>query len=534
MRHPQRTSICTICRFMLGWSVAFSGFVRPWTTATLTADETGVATAGNREQVLGTLVDFGAMPLGPYQKGHLDFFRWPEEVRRRGEALSRVAIEADEPGGKPVLRVRLLGPIPFEQGPFPLLRLAPFLPPEADVVRVRLKVHSGRIVTFVGGPTAYYANSDAFTRTEQVSAGEAPEWTTIHFSFNHPLRRNYRRAGLSTDATRIYYNRWAQEPLGIYLAAGTHGDFSIASVEAVARGEGRPFATFAAADVRTLGSIADFEDGRTDDVFTAYMSDGETEWFESSWRRDRPLRFTPAERSIVDGPEPGTKAVSCVGPSAEEVHCTGLRTTGEPGANALRITLRHDAPQYRNTVVGLGRAEAIDFLVFTTSTKQTPPWSAFVAGAELRRCGGPGFDYQFSYRAIRDRQDVGFAIYQARRYVRPQEWTTLVLPTADFVCVYGGGVYRTRYLENAPLAAQDVAAVAWLNPWCRAGDGRSDVALAIDAIEFVRIPGTPAEHLSFWQLDGSTHERLVEGTDRGNRQMLMLLPGDSWTEIEAR
>jgi len=478
-----------------------------------------------KETVLGVAIDFTGDAVGPYGRGFLDFWRWSPEVRKKAESLSKVEVVADADSGKKVLRVRATGPLPFAQGAIPLLRFAPFYPPQADALRLRLKVVSGEVRAFVGGPTAYYANSDVFTRTVRVRADAPAKWTTVDISLNHPLLRNYRRSGFSTDAARISYNRWAQEPNGLYLATGTAGEFLLEGIEVVARGEGKPFPTFKPDEVRPVKTIADFEDGRIGDAFNLYMAEAEVEWFEQSWKREKPLRFTPATFQVADEPGRG-KSLVCVGPIAEEVHCAGVRTAGSSDANALRVTLLQDAPEYRNTVVGMGRAEAIDFLVFVAPPGRPFPWESFAPSPELRKHKGPGFDYQLSYRLLRDRRDVDFAIYQTRRYLRPREWSTLVLPAADFVCVYGSGSLRDRYLADGPMTCGEVIAVAWLNPWCRIGNGRSSITLRFDELAFVNVPGDPARHRSFWQVGDPTGIRWIDSQVQRGRTRHMLLPGD--------
>jgi hypothetical protein len=478
------------------------------------------------EKVLGTVLDFAAESPGPYQSGHLDFWRWPAEQRQRAASLSRLEIVADPNSGRKLLRVQVLDQAVFTSGSIPVLLLAPFLPPEADALRMHVRVVSGQLRSYVGGPTAYYANSDVFTATKQLAASGQPQSGVLEFNLYHPLWRNYRRSGFSTDAERNYYNRWAQESVQMHLAPGTSGEFLIEKIEAVSFGKSRPFPQFAPTDVRMVKKIADFEDGRRDGVFNVYMADAEVEWFEESWKRTKPLRFTPAAISVADDADRKAKTLVSTGPVAEEVHCTGIRTIGAPAANALRLTLMHDAPGYRNTVVGLGPAEVVDFLVFVAPPGKPFPWKEFEPSAELRSHPGPGFDYQLSYRLIRERKDVDFAIYQTRRYLRAKEWTTLVLPTADFVCVYGSGAYRDRYLRNEPLTCGEVMAVAWLNPWCRNGQRQSAVTTRIDELAFVQVPGRPEGLRSFWQIDNQTSVRWIDGTSPRGRIRHMLLPGD--------
>lgn len=482
--------------------------------------------ATSPETVLGTVIDFVDAEPGPYQKGFLDNWRWPPAFREQAQSGSRTKIVADAGSGKHGLRVRVTNPKIFEQGALTLLRLAPFYPPEADALRLHVKVVSGKVRVFAGGPTAYYANSDVYTRVAELAASTEPQTATIDLSLNHPLRRNFRRPGFSTDATRNYYNRWAQEPVAVFLDAGTAGEFILERIELVATGEGRPFPTFTEADVKIVETISDFEAGKWLPVFNLYMADGETEWFEQSWLREKPLRFTPAVLTYPDDAERGGKVLAATGPSAEEVQCVGIHTQGGvAGADAVQFFIRHDAPDYRNTVVGLGRAEAIDVLLFVMQAKPALKWHRFTAPGEMRSGRTGGFDYQLSYRAIRDQKDVDLAIYQSRRYVRPQEWTKLTVPLADFVCVYGSGKLRDRFLGNEPVRSQEIDAVAWLNPWCRIG--RGPVTLRIDDPSFVQLSGA-TELRSFWQLPGDAKVEWRESPGPYGGSKIMLLPGDAW------
>lgn len=486
------------------------------------ADPQGTAASGTP---LGNVVDFREAALGPYGRGFLENWRWSNENIDRGKATTRVEVVAI--GDRHALRVRIDDGAIFDQGAITLLRLAPYYPPEADAVRMHVKVLSGKVRMFVGGPTAYYANSDVYTRSNEQQAAQPPEWTTIDFELNHPLRRNFRRAGLSTEAQRIYYNRWAQEPVGVFLDAGSQGEFLIERIEIVARGQGRPFPKFAEQDVQLVKSIADFEETPAAPTFTLYMADREVEWFEESWRRAKPLRFSPTMLTVGYNDARRGHVLQAVGPSAEEVHCAGIHTTGAE-ANAIRLAVHHDAPGYRNTLVGAGPAEAFDVLVFVANANQPRGWQTWAASPELRRQTGPGFDYQLSYSVIRDRQDADFAIYQTRRYLKPCEWITLVLPAADFVCVYGSGAYRDHFQQNRPLECSDVTAVAWLNPWCRAGRSERAPTVGIDDVAFVRVPGEPAKLRSFWQVNSNeTIEWRSVPAPRG-AERVMLLPGDRW------
>lgn len=489
---------------------------------TLAADGSAV----DRGRVIGVLENFAKLPSGPFQKGFLDSWRWTDEVRARARDSSRLEI-VDAPEGKDkLLRVRIDDEKVLAGEALSLLRLAPFYPPEADAVRIRIRVTSGQAVIYVGGPTAYYGNSDVFTEPQTIRAGDQPEWVDVVCNFNHPTWRNYRRSGFSTDAPRNYYSRWAQEPIGVFVAAGTHGEFFIDRIEAVALGEGKPFAAFAPDQIRKTKSIADFETDQLDRTFSLYMADGEAEWFEQSWKREKPLRFTPQQLSIVDGGTNGRRSLACTGSTAEEVHCLGIRTGGDADANAIAVSLSVAAPDQSNTLIGAGPIVPIDFLVLVAPAARPFPWQRFAPSEALRAFKGPGFDYQFSYRTIQSYTDVDFAVYQTRRYLKPSEWTTLVLPAADFTCIYGHGLYRRRLLDHEPLTCDDVIAVAWLNPWCRVGKRDAQVTTQIDELSFVRVPGSPAEQRSFWQVPDVKKLQHRDSTSPRGRIRHIALPAD--------
>jgi len=449
---------------------------------------------------LGTVEDFDSTPPGPFQKGFLESWRWTQEQQRRAPEWSRLEIIPSVEGKGKMLRIQIHDSQALTDPSIPVLRLAPFYPPEADALRIRLKVVSGQASIYIGGPTAYYGNSDVFTEPQTIRAQTQPQWVDVICNFNQRTWRNYRRSGFSTDSPRNYYNRWAQEPVGVFLAADSKGEFLIDRIDLVSLGEGKPFPVFKPGQIRPIQSISDFEDGKHGQAFNLYMSASEAEWFQESWTRSKPLRFEPAKLVVIEAGLDGKKSLESRGRSAEEVQCIGVRTQGSAQANAIAVTVSVDAPDQRNVLVGTGLVVPLDFLVFVAPTGRSFPWQRFAPSEELRSSGGPGFDYQFTHSVITSYSDVDFAIYQTRRYVKPGEWSKLVLPTADFTCVYGHGSMRPRFLEHQPLLASEAIAIAWLHPWCRQGRRDSVVTTRVDELTFVEVPGPPSEHRSFWQV----------------------------------
>ncbi|MEZ5434327.1 MAG: hypothetical protein R3F31_24830 [Verrucomicrobiales bacterium] len=76
----------------------------------------------------------------------------------------------------------------------------------------------------------------------------------MEFSLNHPLWRNFRRAGFSTEAPRNYYTRWSQEPTALYVAGGSSGECLLDQAELIAHGEGRAFPHFEPDQVKRRAS----------------------------------------------------------------------------------------------------------------------------------------------------------------------------------------------------------------------------------------------------------------------------------------
>lgn len=474
---------------------------------------------------LGMVENFDSAAIGPFQKGFIDIHRWSEDFRQRARAWSSVEV-VPEGGGK-ALRVKVSDSQAFTSGAGSILRLAPYFPPEADALRLRLKVISGTISIYCGGPTAYYGNSDVFTEPQTVRAMTKPEWVEVTLHFNHPTWRNFRRSGFSTDAPRNYYNRWAQEHVGVFLAPDSLGECLIDDIEVVSLGEGKPFPTFAPGQVEFVKSIADFEDGKIDRAFTLYMAAAESEWFEESWIRSKPLRFEPMQLSASGTGLGGKKVLLSQGRTAEEVHCAGVHTSGAAGANAFSLNIRVEAPEQRNTLVGAGEIVPLDFLVFVAPAGKTFDWKSVGPSEALRARGGRGFDFNLTHRSIATRTDLDFAIYQTRRYLKPGRWSQQVLPMADFTCIYGQGSMRDRFMRHEPLHSHEVIAIAWLNPWCRNGRRDATVTTSIDELSFVKVPGSASDHRSFWQVPDTSQTHSRENDSSGVKTRHFWLPGDS-------
>jgi hypothetical protein len=426
----------------------------------------------------------------------------------------------------------------------------PYLPPEADAVRMKVRVASGRAILMVGGPVSQMGNSDVHCDPQLVAADGTGEWQTVEFSLNRRLVRNYRRPNFTKDLPVVYYTRWAQEPFFLSLLKlpealrpAEETVLYIDQVELVARGEGRPFPAYAPSDVETVATVIDFaapdDLARVVSIAHGYSIDKP---FEFGYRRvpdpqARPLpghivksspfiaeegTHYPAPRLTLVDSLPGRKAAQAECLWAEEGQIVAVKTQVDPRANALRLVLRPDYALMQKTYQAThdGKpAHAVDIVVFVSPKGTDFPWHDIAATDALKQAfaesgyQGPGAKYDYLLTTNRvtcinvpEIQRAGpFGFYSARRYLTAKEWTDVTVPFADFVCVYGQGACQDLQRRQLPLAPEQVAAIGVVAPY---GSGHGTIG--IDEIALVRVPGTPAEQRSFWQVpDASRAAALV-------------------------
>ncbi|MDX9981890.1 MAG: hypothetical protein RBU25_17855 [Lentisphaeria bacterium] len=425
----------------------------------------------------------------------------------------------------------------------------PYLPPEADVVRMKVRVVSGRAILAVGGPVSQMGNSDVQCDPQLVAADGTGEWQTVELSLNRRLVRNYRRANFTKDLPVVYYTRWAQEPFFLSLLKlpealrpAEETVLYIDQVELVTRGEGRPFPVYAPAAVETVATIIDFavpgDLARVVSVAHGYSIDKP---FEFGYRRvadpqARPLpghivksspfiaeegTHYPAPRFTLVDSLPGRKAVQAECLWAEEGQIVAVKTQADPRANAFRLALRPDYALMQKTyqVTHDGKpAHAVDIVVFVSPKGTDFPWHDIAATDALKKAfaesgyQGPGAKYDYLLTTNRvncinvpEIQRAGsFGFYSARRYLPAKEWTSVTVPFADFVCVYGQGECQDLQRRQVPLAPEHVAAIGVVAPY---GSGHGTIG--IDEIALARVPGTPAEQRSFWQVPDASRATLV-------------------------
>ncbi|HMP75762.1 MAG TPA: hypothetical protein PKE12_05630 [Kiritimatiellia bacterium] len=426
---------------------------------------------------------------------------------------------------------------------------APYLPPTADAIRLRVRVAAGRAILAVGGPVSQMGPSDVFCDQQPVDAADGAGWRTIEFSLNHRLARNFRRAGFTAGLPFLSYTRWAQEPLALYLVApadpapvGATVIF-IDQVEAVARGEGRPFPQFEPADMEQLAVIADFEDeGDRAKVLSVGHGYSILESFIQGFRRlpagdasampahvlraspfirEEGLRYPAPRYTFVQGAT-GGRALQAECIWAEEGQVVAITARGAENANAVALAIKPDFPAtasggYAFTHEGRP-ANAVDFVAFVAPGGAFP-WSAFGPSDELRQAlrdsgyVGPGATYDallttdpkaagVCAAGFRAAGDWGF--YTARRYVSAGDWSDVIVPLDDFVAIHGQGACAAWRDERRPLRPGDIAAIGVVMPF---GSGHG--TLALDNLAWVRVPRGVAPLQSFWQVPREESVRML-------------------------
>jgi hypothetical protein len=370
-----------------------------------------------------------------------------------------------------------------------------YFPPEADSVRLRVKVLNGRLVLTVGTATIYCGNSDTYADYVSLSTSAVPQWVTVELPLAVPLIRNHRRASYSKTSPQIAFTRWVQEALRLTMFKGSSGAFLVDQVELIASGLSRPFAQFSTQDVVSVMPVADFEQDISN-AFTLYMSENQTNDFALSWLSTTPVPREPAVLTHVNEGVVGSHALSARAVFKEEMSWAGIKTCGTSGANALSLTLKVQGGQDAS-VYNSSEGYPLDFFIMTAPTNAPFDWERF--GPTPAMLAGPdiGYSYNLSYYTIRYLTDLSFAHYHARRYVAKDAWRTLVIPFADFQCAYGMGSYTNRFAHNMPLTGNDLIAVAFLSPYQRKSP--VECTIIVDHVELVHVPGTAEEHRSFWQ-----------------------------------
>ena len=480
-----------------------------------------LAVGGGEARVLAT--DRVLDGLSPFPPRPLVSWQWTPEQKQQAGTFSRTELIRDS-SGEILCSLRVSSTLPFKRPYLEVLNLGiKYLPPEADAIRLKIKAISGRCIVGFGGPTAYFGNSDAFLRPLFIDhAKDGPEWKTVECSLHQGLFRNFRRSSFSTDAPWIYYARWTQEPTFLYVYKGSNGEIQFKDVQIISRGLARPFASPGPEPLQTIATLADFRPASTGSFFTALIADTAKE-LAASWDPAQKLAHPPADICLTNDPA-GQGILKTRGRYLEEMSAVGIKVKAATGGNGLQFRMKIET-QATNMVLPAEAAEPVDILLYAASDPATFDWGPFLTPAELRgeNGTGKGYDMNLSYEKLRTTPGLSLAIYHARRFVPKGQWRDLVIPCADFLCLYGCGAMSNAFQRQGRPDPGKLVAIAILAPWPRRG--RHETGIELQDIRLVNIAGGDGSGCSYYQYPEAEGLKLIK-SPRG-KYAFQLAPGET-------
>jgi len=460
----------------------------PAVVAALLIAGTPAAAVGD-DRVLKVTRDFNAEQLGPLAP--ISHHTWTDDQKHAAGEYSQLEIVDDSASRSRCGRIKISDRLPWgARTEYRVLTIGPdYLPPEADAVRMRVRVVSGKFELRVGSPTVYFGHSDILSESREVTASADGAWQTIEFSLHDGLTRNFRRARFGRESPVIYYTRWIQEPLYLFAGRSSAGEMLIDQVELIARGTGRDYPEFPGDEIKQVAPIADFENAADlERTFTFFQEPIDFHREPYLVRPDwRPPQLQRASDGRGDGIKGGKYSLRFEQQGTEETCFAGIRVDGTAAANAVALVVRADHAGGASEVV-------VDFLAYAAPAKKSAsfPWASFEPPGSWQ-----GSPMAFTYYLSEDRtHETDYAFYHTRRTLPNGRWTTLVLPLADFICAYGRGEAAALFREQRPLAGDALLALGWTAPF---GARRNKTVLLIDGISLVRVPGDAEQHRSFPQ-----------------------------------
>ena len=477
-------------------------------------------TYGSDARVLATDRDMDGLTAFPPKP--VVSWQWTPEEKRQADQFSRMELSRDSAGAM-MLTLKIAPSIPFKRPYLELLSLGiKYFPPETDVIRMKVRAVSGRMMIGFGGPTAYFGNSDAFLRPVFVDAArDGTEWKTVEVSLHYGLFRNFRRAGYSVNAPWIYYARWAQEPTFLYVFKGSGGDIQIKDIELVARGQAHPFPVFGEGDATPVATLADLTSSNAvDKSFTVLVGQSDKE-FSGSWNAAKPGTHPPAAIQIMDDREVG-RILHARGLFLEEVSAVGVMLATSREGDGVRFRIKTDTDA-QNLMLPAVSCQPLDFLLYEAPDPATFDWSPFLASQELRKGATKGYDRNLTYDRLRGLPGLSLAIYHARRFIPKGQWCDPVIPFADFLCIYGCGGMADRLEKQLPPRPGKLIAAAVLAPWFR--KGRSEISIDLQEISLVTFKGSQGSWQSYFQFPEPASLKSVKS--RKGYYSFLLAPGES-------
>ncbi|MEI8311384.1 MAG: hypothetical protein WCH98_11570 [Verrucomicrobiota bacterium] len=474
---------------------------------------------GADARVLGTDRDLDG--LSPFPAKPLTSWQWTPEEKKRADEFSSMSLTRD-PSGNMLWTLKVSPDIPFKRPYLETLDLGiKFFPPEADAIRMKVRAVSGKVIIGPGGPTAYFGNSDVFLRPVIVDAAkDGPEWRTVEFSLHDGLIRNFRRAGFSANAPWIYYARWAQEPTRFYVFKGSGGEIQIKDLEIITRGIAKPFPVFAGGDLTPVATLADFHSNDALKTFTALVS-GSSKEFDASWNLSEKIARPPPEISVADDPESG-RALHSKGLFLEEMSAVGIELSNVKDSDGLHFRIKADTDA-GNAMIPAVPCQPLDFLLYLSTDGSAFDWKPFGPAKELLTGSRKGYDRNLSYDKLKEMPGLSLAIYHARRFVPKGRWCDVVIPFADFLCIYGSGDLSDRFQKQLPPDPKKLIAAAILAPWPR--KGRFVTSIDIREISLVKLRNDGGNRRSYYQHPDPSSLRSLKSQKGG--YSFLLAPGEA-------
>jgi len=476
--------------------------------------------------ILETLLDFENETLGGYRYGYIWHFAWDEGIPGRDLSAFDIIQEPDRENR--VLRMWVSNDLPMAISSFSSPRslanlnsvvggfmLARYLRPEVDAVRIKVKMEQGKIGISFGSPVSQIGNSDVLTAVKYLSPRDMADCTALNdgwyqcdFDFNENLIRNNRRANFSADSNGtvknrdgkeiIYYSRWVQEQMRIYIVPyDSNGNRIISDsplgfntgyespqpgpvvwfddFQLVNKGKGQPFREFDTS-ARPKQLVDDFNQS----VNSAFTVD-----FGFPTRQPVPLIRHESD------PLTGDRFLQIEGRTFEESAWTGISAANGDGFNAVSFKMRvnyeaNDGDQFN----------LIDFIALANREGSAFDWNGFSDATGV-------YHYVLSKLKILDPASPSrdLAFYHARRIVKRNDsenkWQTIVIPFADFVAFFGNGeVFKSHQQDQRPLSGSEISVVGLQTTFNQA---RASTVIQVDQVEFISLPGTNAELRSYWQ-----------------------------------
>lgn len=394
-----------------------------------------------------------------------------------------------------------------------------YLVPEADEIRVRLKVVSGHFLMAAGCINLALAPGDAFTDF-RVLDESIDGWQTVRLSLNKNLIRNYRRNDFTKKLPYISLTRWIQEPIQVYLFRSGYGELLIDRVEFVATGLGHSYPSPTPAQITPVATVADFESSNDmaqafsyNTVFVNLAGPQPTNYIPGSQTSGtiklagKSMQwYLPPRRAWVNQSTNGSYSLEVKQTGYESFAFTGLRLPNPDGANAVQLTIRAENTNanYTNLV--------IDFLAHAThpTNRAAFPWTNCQTPVAWTADTNLNFDLFLSES---NTWKESYALYHSRRSVAKSQWTRIILPLADFAGIFACNKGTNLLIYSEPLRSTNLLFLSFFSPYRQL---KAETRILIDDVSLVQV-SLPTDQLkSFWQDPSVTNAQLIALTNYAN------------------